>query len=80
MTASTFSSSEAATRDVLWKKVFLKNSQNSKNSQESNYGLRNFQEHLFYRAVFGKPQMNTLYLETLTLEVPFRYIISFSAA
>ena len=24
-------------------------------------------------AVFGKPQMNTLYLETLTLEVPFRY-------
>ena len=23
--------------------------------------------------VFGKPQMNTLYLETLTLEVPFRY-------
>ena len=30
--------------------------------------------------VFGKPQMNTLYLETLTLEVPFRYVISFSAA
>ena len=28
----------------------------------------------------GKPQMNTLYLELLTLEVPFRYIISFSAA
>ena len=30
--------------------------------------------------VFGKPQMNTPYLETLTLELPFRYIISFSAA
>ena len=27
--------------------------------------------------VFGKPQMNIHYLETLTLEVPFRYIISF---
>ena len=27
--------------------------------------------------VFGKPQMNTLYLETLTLEEPFRYIIYF---
>ena len=26
------------------------------------------------------PQMNTLYLETLTLEVPFRHINSFSAA
>ena len=29
--------------------------------------------------VFGKPQMNIHYLETLTLEVLFRYIISFSA-
>ena len=27
--------------------------------------------------VFGKPQMNIHYLETLTLEVPFRYIVSF---
>ena len=27
--------------------------------------------------VFGKPQMNIHYLETLNLEVPFRYIISF---
>ena len=27
--------------------------------------------------VFGKPQMNIRYLETLTLEVPFRYISSF---
>ena len=27
--------------------------------------------------VFGKPQMNIRYLETLTLEVPFKYIISF---
>ena len=27
--------------------------------------------------VFGKPQINIHYLETLTLEVPFRYIISF---
>ena len=27
--------------------------------------------------MFGKPQMNIHYLETLTLEVPFRYIISF---
>ena len=32
------------------------------------------------QTVFWKPPMNTLYLETLTLEVPFRYIISFSAA
>ena len=30
--------------------------------------------------LLGKPQMNTLYLETLTLEVPFRYIISLFAA
>ena len=30
--------------------------------------------------MFGKAQMNIHYLETLTLEVPFRYIISFSAA
>ena len=30
--------------------------------------------------MFWKPQMNTLYLETLTLEVLFRYVISFSAA
>ena len=29
---------------------------------------------------FGKPQMKTLYPETLTFEVLFRYIISFSAA
>ena len=64
------------------------------NLQENTCGLRNFQEHLSYRTslklqlyyvgalptVFGTPQMNTLYLETLTLEVPFRYIISFSAA
>ena len=28
-------------------------------------------------AVFEKPQMNIHYLETLTLELPFRYIISF---
>ena len=27
--------------------------------------------------MFGKPQMNIHYLETRTLEVPFRYIISF---
>ena len=27
--------------------------------------------------MFGKPKMNTMYLETLTLEVPPRYIISF---
>ena len=27
--------------------------------------------------VFGKPQMNIHYLETLTIEIPFRYIISF---
>ena len=27
--------------------------------------------------MFGKPQMNIHYLETLNLEVPFRYIISF---
>ena len=27
--------------------------------------------------MFGKPEMNIYYLETLTLEVAFRYIISF---
>ena len=27
--------------------------------------------------MFGKPQMNIHYQETLTLEIPFRYIISF---
>ena len=46
MTASAFCFSEAATRGVLWKKMFLKI---SKNSQENISGLRNFQEHLFYR-------------------------------
>ena len=30
-------------------------------------------------AMFGKTQMNIHYLETLILEVSFRYIISFSA-
>ena len=45
-TASAFSFSEAATGGVLWKKVFLKISQNS---QENTFGLRNFQKHLFYR-------------------------------
>ena len=30
--------------------------------------------------MFGKTQMNIYYLETLTLDVQFRYIISFSAA
>ena len=43
---SAFSFSEAATRGVLWKKVFLKILQNS---QENTFGLRNFQKHLFYR-------------------------------
>ena len=46
MAASAFNFSEAATGDVLWKKVFLKISQNS---QENTFGLRNFQKHLFYR-------------------------------
>ena len=45
-TAFAFSFSEAATGGVLWKKVFLKISQNS---QENTFGLRNFQKHLFYR-------------------------------
>ena len=45
-TASAFNFSEAATGGVLWKKVFLKISQNS---QENTFGLRNFQKHLFYR-------------------------------
>ena len=95
--ASAFSFSEAATGGVLWKKMFLKISQNS---QENTFGLRSFQKHLFYRTtlddciwifratlrkwgnankngVFGKPQMNIRYLETLTLESPFGYIISF---
>ena len=42
MTASAFSFSEAATGGVLWKKMFLKISQNSKS-----FGLWNFQKHLF---------------------------------
>ena len=57
--------------------------------------LRNFQEHLWTTAsgfsqrlyyneamptVFRKSQMNTLYVTPLTIEVPFRYIIFFSAA
>ena len=46
MITSAFSFSEAATGGVLWKKVFLKISQNS---QENTFGLRNFQKHLFYR-------------------------------
>ena len=41
---SVFSFSEAATGSVLWKKVFLKISQNS---WENTFGLRNFQKHLF---------------------------------
>ena len=45
-TSGWLSFSEAATGDVLWKKVFLKISQNS---QENTSGLQNFQEHLFYR-------------------------------
>ena len=45
-TASAFSFSEAATGGVLWKKVFLKISQNS---QENTFGLQNFQKHLIYR-------------------------------
>ena len=44
--ASAFSFSEAATGGVLWKNVFLKNSQNS---QENTFGLRSLQKHLFYR-------------------------------
>ena len=44
--ASAFSFSEAVTGGVLWKKLFLKISQNS---QENTFGLRNFQKHLFYR-------------------------------
>ena len=44
-TASGFSFSEATTGGVLWKKVFLKISQNL---QENTCGLRNFQEHHFY--------------------------------
>ena len=96
-TASAFIFSEAVTGGVPWKKVFFKSFENS---QKNNFGLRNFQKHLFcgttlddrfwiFRAtlrkwgnankngVFGKPHMNIRYLETLTLELPFRYIISF---
>ena len=46
MPASTFSFSEAATRGVLLKKVFVKISQNL---QENTCGLQNFQEHFSYR-------------------------------
>ena len=35
---------------------------------------------LVLQTMFGKTQMNIHYLETQTLEVPFRDIISFSAA
>ena len=45
-TASVFSFSEAATGDVLWKKVFLNISENL---QENTFGFRNFQKHLLYR-------------------------------
>ena len=45
-TASTFSFSEADTGGVLWRKMFLKISQNL---QENTFGLRNFQKQLFYR-------------------------------
>ena len=45
-TVSAFSFLEAAFGGVLWKNKFLKISQNS---QENNFGLRNFQKHLFYR-------------------------------
>ena len=45
-TTYAFSFSEGATEGVLWKKVFLKISQNS---QENTFGSRNFQKHLFYR-------------------------------
>ena len=45
-TASAFNFSEAATGGVLWKKVFLKISENS---QENTFGLRNFQKRFFYR-------------------------------
>ena len=95
--ASAFSFSKATTGGALWKKVFLKISQNS---QKNTCGCKIFKnifftEHLWTTASgfslqlykngvvptkFGKPQMNTLYLETLTLDVPFRYIIYFSAA
>ena len=45
-TASAFSFSEAATGGGLWKKEFLKISQNL---QENTFGLPNFQKHLFCR-------------------------------
>ena len=45
-TASAFSFSEAANGGVLWKKVFLKISQNLK---ENTCGVQNFQEHLSFR-------------------------------
>ena len=45
-TAPAFSFSEAAARGVLWKKVFLKISQNL---QENTCVLQNFQEHSSYR-------------------------------
>ena len=35
------------------------------------------QRYLVLPTIFAKPQMNIHYLETLTLEVQFRYIISF---
>ena len=45
-TVSAFSFSEAATAGVLWKKMFMKISQNS---QENTFGLQIFQKHFFYR-------------------------------
>ena len=59
-TDSAFSFSEVATGGVLWKKVFLKILQNL---QENTCGLRNFQEHHFYRT----PQDDYFWLFPATL-------------
>ena len=59
-TASAFTFSEAATRGVLWKEMFLKISENS---QQNILGLQNFQKHLFY----GTPLVDCFWLFHATL-------------
>ena len=90
-TAFGFSFSEAGTGGVLRKKVVLENFAKftGKHLWFVKFSRTPFLQNTSATAtlqdgalptVFGKPQMNTLYLETLTLEAPFRYIIFSLAA
>ena len=87
--ASSFSFSEAATGGVVWKKVFLKISQNSK---ENTCGLQTFQEHLFYRTLLDdcfqlfpatllkRCNASSVWKTSDEYSLSLKYIISFSAA